>query len=147
MNSTWKLVSQIKRSKTRTAIDIPNQYKLIIRLDEYYLNQIQLGMRVNAVLDNTVISSSVSKIDSRVEQSQFSIEVNLPNHLANMKRGQSIDVDLMLGNSQDNAVLLARGAFTTQSGGHWVYVVNHEGTSAVRRDIRLGKKQITLSGA
>ena len=97
-------------------------------------------MRVNAVLDNTVISSSVSKIDSRVEQSQFSIEVNLPNHVANMKRGQSIDVDLMLGNSQDNAVLLARGAFTTQSGGHWVYVVNHEGTSAVRRDIRLGKK-------
>lgn len=121
-------------------IDIPNEYKVVLRLDEYYLNQVQLGMRVDAMVDGAIITSSISKIDSRVEQSQFSVEVDIPGNTLNVKRGQSIDADLMLGSSQENALLLARGAFSSQSGGHWVYVVDEGGTSARRRDIRLGKK-------
>ena len=86
------------------------------------------------------IAATVSKIDSRVQQSQFQVEVDLPNGTSNIKRGQSLDVQLMLGDSKGTALLLERGAFFTSSGGNWVYVMEKDGNRAVRKDIRLGKK-------
>jgi len=134
----------IGESKERGArlgqIDIPNEYKLVIRLDEFYLNQVQRGSAVMVELETGDIEAQVSKIDSRVNQSQFQIEVDLPKGTNGIKRGQSIDVDLMLGGNKDNALLLNRGAFFTNSGGNWAYVLEADGTSAVRRNITLGKK-------
>lgn len=121
-------------------IDIPNEYKLVVRLDEFYLNQVQPEMAVNVMLDSGSVHAKVSKIDSRVSQSQFQIEVALPSGQSDIKRGQSIDIELMLGGNKENAVLLKRGAFFTSSGGNWVYVLSHDGKTAQRRDIRLGKK-------
>lgn len=121
-------------------IDIPDEYKLVVRLDEFYLNQVQPDMAVNVMLDSGVVTAKVSKIDSRVTQSQFQIEVALPSGQSDIKRGQSIDVELMLGGNKENALLLKRGAFFTSSGGNWVYVLASDGKSAERRDIRLGKK-------
>ncbi|MEQ3529910.1 efflux RND transporter periplasmic adaptor subunit [Pseudoalteromonas sp. XMcav11-Q] len=135
---------EIGESKSKGArlgqIDIPNEYKLVVRLDEFYLNQVQPDMAVNVMLDSGLVSAKVSKIDSRVTQSQFQVEVALPNGQSDIKRGQSIDVELMLGGNKENALLLKRGAFFTSSGGNWVYVLASDGKTAERRDIRLGKK-------
>ena len=135
---------EIGESKNRGArlgqIDIPNEYKLVLRLDEFYLNQVQREMIVMVALENETIAAKVSKIDSRVQQSQFQIEVDLPTNIQGVKRGQSMDVELMLGDDKNNALLLNRGAFFTHSGGNWVYVLEQGGDKAVRRDIRLGKK-------
>jgi len=135
---------EIGESKNRGArlgqIDIPNEYKLVIRLDEFYLNQVQRDMDVLVELETSQIKAKVSKIDSRVSQSQFQIEVDLPKEVGSIKRGQSINVELMLGGNKDSALLLNRGAFFTSSGGNWVYVLELAGDTAVRRDIRLGKK-------
>ena len=135
---------EMGESKSRGArlgqIDIPNEYKLVVRLDEFYLNQVQKGMDVNVHLDGGSVMATVSKIDSRVTQSQFQVEVALPSGQQDIKRGQSIDVELMLGGNKDNALLLKRGAFFTSSGGNWVYVLSSDGTTAERRTIRLGKK-------
>ena len=38
------------------------------------------------------------------------------------------------------AVMLARGGFYQKTGGNWVYVVNDDGSEAVKRDIRLGRQ-------
>ncbi|WP_057832631.1 efflux RND transporter periplasmic adaptor subunit [Colwellia sp. TT2012] len=135
---------EIGESKERGArlgqIDIPNEYKLVIRLDEYYLNQVQRGLAVMVKLDTGTVTAKVSKIDSRVRQSQFQIEVDLPEGTGSIKRGQSIDIELMLGGNRDNALLLKRGAFFSSSGGNWVYLITKDGSSAVRRKISLGKK-------
>ncbi len=139
-----ELAVEIGESKSRGArlgqIDIPNEYKLVVRLDEFYLNQIQTGMTVSVKRADATILASVSKIDSRVNQSQFLIEVDLPSTIRGIKRGQSIDVDLMLSGANTDAILLNRGAFFTSSGGHWAFVVAKQGDIATRRDIRLGKK-------
>ncbi|TMO59418.1 efflux RND transporter periplasmic adaptor subunit [Pseudoalteromonas aurantia] len=135
---------EMGESKSRGArlgqIDIPNEYKLVVRLDEFYLDQVHLDMQVVIELGNTEVQASVSKIDSRVSQSQFHIEVDLPTGQQGIKRGQSIDIELMLGGNKDNAMLLNRGAFFTHSGGKWVYVVSKDGTDAQRREIVIGKK-------
>lgn len=121
-------------------IDMPDEYKLVARLDEFYLNQIHLGMPVFVKLDNDVLSAEVSKIDSRVNQSQFQIEVDLPANRQSIKRGQSIDIDIMLGGNQSGVLMLKRGAFFNSSGGNWVFVVQADGKVAKRRTIKLGKK-------
>ena len=135
---------EIGESKNRGArlgqIDIPNEYKLVVRLDEFYLNQVHRDMDVLVELESSQVTAKVSKIDSRVSQSQFQIEVDLPKAVGSIKRGQSINLELMLGGNKDNALLLSRGAFFTSSGGNWVYVLDQEGDKAVRKDIRLGKK-------
>ncbi|MEM5546063.1 efflux RND transporter periplasmic adaptor subunit [Pseudoalteromonas fuliginea] len=134
-------IGESKSSGARLGqIDIPNEYKLVVRLDEFYLNQVQRDMDVMIELDNDAITAKVSKIDSRVQQSQFQIEVDLPSNIKSIKRGQSIDLELMLGNNKNNALLLNRGAFFTNSGGNWVYVIEQGSDKALRRDIRLGKK-------
>jgi len=135
---------EIGESKTRGArlgqIDIPNEYKLVIRLDEFYLNQVTRGMTVVVELKSGKVNAIVSKIDSRVSQSQFQIEVDLPKNTQGIKRGQSIDTELMLGGDNNNALLLSRGGFFSSTGGNWVYVLTTDGEQALRRDIRLGKK-------
>ena len=135
---------EIGESKKRGArlgqIDIPNEYKLVIRLDEFYLNQVQRDLVVMVELETGNIMAKVSKIDSRVNQSQFQIEVDLPSDVGKIKRGQNINVELMLGGDKEQALLLKRGAFFGNSGGNWAYVLNEEGSKAVRRTISLGKK-------
>ena len=134
-------IGESKSSGARLGqIDIPNEYKLVVRLDEFYLNQVQRDMAVMIELDDDAITAKVSKIDSRVQQSQFQIEVDLPSNTKSIKRGQSIDLELMLGNNKNDALLLNRGAFFTNSGGNWVYVIEQGSDKALRRDIRLGKK-------
>lgn len=135
---------EIGESKSRGArlgqIDIHNEYKLVIRLDEFYLNQVQRGMTVAVELESGIVNATVNKIDSRVSQSQFQIEVDLPKNTHGIKRGQSIDAELMLGGDKNDALLLSRGAFFTSSGGNWVFVLEEDGDKATRRNISLGKK-------
>lgn len=135
---------EIGESKERGArlgqIDIPNEYKLVILLDEFYLNQVHRDLVVKVELETGPIMAKVSKIDSRVNQSQFQIEVDLPTNVSNIKRGQSIDIKLMLGGNKEQALLLKRGAFFASSGGNWAYVLTAEGNKAIRRNINLGKK-------
>jgi HlyD family secretion protein len=139
-----ELVVDVGESKSRGArlgqIDMPDKYKLVVRLDEFYLNQVQTGMAVSVKHADKTVMAAVSKIDSRVNQSQFLIEVDLPATLKGIKRGQSIDVDLLLSDANPQALLLDRGAFYGTSGGHWVFVLAKNGEFATRRNIRLGKK-------
>lgn len=139
-----ELKAEIGESKAQGArlgqIDIPNEYKLAINLDEFYLNQIQTGSVVIVKLDKQSVEAQITKVDSRVNDSEFQIEVDLPTGIQGVKRGQSLDVNVMLGGNKANALLLPRGAFFTSSGGNWAYVVNPAGDSATRRNIRLGKK-------
>lgn len=53
--------------------------------------------------------------------------------------GQRLYVRLNLGEPAE-ALLLQRGAFFQVTGGHWVWVLDEAGGTAVRREIRLGRQ-------
>jgi HlyD family secretion protein len=135
---------EVGESKERGArlgqIDLPGEYKLVVQLDEFYLNQISRDMPVQLQLDQQAVEASISKVDSRVTNNQFSIEVALPASASTLRRGQSVDANIVLGASKADATLLPRGAFFASSGGNWVYVLSIDGDRAERRDIRLGKR-------
>ena len=74
-----ELMVEIGESKSRGArlgqIDIPNEYKLVVRLDEFYLNQVQRNMTVMVELDDGIVAAKVSKIDSRDKSHNFKLKL------------------------------------------------------------------------
>ncbi len=139
-----ELNAEVGESKERGArlgqIDLPDEFKLVIQLDEFYLNQVSRDMKVRVQLDQQPIEARISKIDSRVNQAQFQVEVALPTDAKGIRRGQSLDAELMLSSEQRQTLLLKRGAFISSSGGNWVYVLDPASQQAVRRQIRLGQR-------
>ncbi|MDK2597766.1 efflux RND transporter periplasmic adaptor subunit [Pseudoalteromonas obscura] len=134
-------VGESKQAGARLGqIDIPGEFKLAVSLDEFYLNQVSLGMAIEIAHGDQMLHAQVSKIDSRVTNAQFQIEAALPSGTQDIKRGQGLDAQLMFSNDQNQATLLPRGAFFSTSGGHWVFVLNENGTQAQRRNVQLGKK-------
>jgi HlyD family secretion protein len=139
-----ELNAEVGESKERGArlgqIDLPDEFKLVIQLDEFYLNQVSRDMLVRIQRDQQPIEARISKIDSRVNQAQFQVEVALPADVKGIRRGQSLDAELILSSEQRQTLLLKRGAFISSSGGNWVYVLDPTSQQAVRREIRLGQR-------
>lgn len=131
-------------------IDIPGQFKVVASLDEYYLNKISLGMNVHVKIKGQKQILTISKIDSRVNNAQFQIEVDLPDILPNndaelsvadqIKRGQTMAMDIVLSESTNETLMIERGAFINNTGGNWIFVLNTDTGTAYRRSITVGKK-------
>lgn len=135
---------ELGESKARGArlgqIDIPNSFKLVANVDEYYLNQASVDMPAVITINDEEVTVKVSKIDSRVRDGQFTIEFNMPSDLENIKRGQNLDVDLVLSQGVESTLLVKRGAFANSTGGNWAFVLSEDGSIAIKRPIKLGKK-------
>ena len=56
-----------------------------------------------------------------------------------LQRGQTVQLRMTLGASS-RARLVPAGAFYNDTGGSWIFVVSPDGGSAVRRQVRLGRR-------
>jgi HlyD family secretion protein len=131
-------------------VDHPGQYKVIASMDEYYLNLVAIGMPVKVHFNGQLISTEITKIDSQVNDAQFTIEVDIPDtsfiskvssniHNA-IKRGQSLDLEISLSEETKNTLYINRGAFLNSTGGRWAFILDKHSKVAKRRTIRLGRK-------
>ena len=65
--------------------------------------------------------------------------IKSPKKPETIRAGQSYNIRLQLGES-NNALLLPKGGFFQSTGGQWVFVVDPSGNEAIRRNVRLGKQ-------
>jgi len=56
-----------------------------------------------------------------------------------IRRGQTIQTKLTLGD-ESKALLIPNGAFFQDTGGNWVFVVAPDGSQAIKRTVRLGRR-------
>jgi HlyD family secretion protein len=56
-----------------------------------------------------------------------------------LRRGQTLQLKLTLGDNSD-AVLIPNGSFYQETGGNWLFVVSADGAEAVRRTVKLGRR-------
>ena len=120
-------------------IDDPDGYKLNVEIDEFYLGRIDLEQVATAELGNRSYDLKVSKIYPQVNGGQFEVDMVFEDEPTGVRRGQTMQVRLTLGDNSD-AVLIPNGAFYQETGGNWVFVVAPDGTEAVRRPVRLGRR-------
>jgi HlyD family secretion protein len=120
-------------------IDDPNGYKLNVRIDEFYIDRVDLQQDAVAEHNGRDIDLSVSKIYPQITEGQFEVDMTLENEPDGLRRGQTKQVRLTLGDNSD-AILIPNGAFYQETGGNWIFVVSADGSEAVRRSVRMGRR-------
>ncbi|TLU66253.1 HlyD family efflux transporter periplasmic adaptor subunit [Thalassotalea litorea] len=130
----------IERGERIGQIDDPDSFKLQASIDEFYLERIDLGQTAVITRNRKNYKLRVSKIYPQVNNGQFRIDlVFSENQPSGIRRGQTLQTKLTLGDPAEVA-LIPNGAFYQDSGGHWVFVVSEDGSSAIRRNVRLGRR-------
>jgi HlyD family secretion protein len=120
-------------------IDDPDGYKLNARIDEYYLGRVDLQLVATAEHKGRDLDLQVSKIYPQVNEGQFEVDMVFAEQPDGLRRGQTLQTRLTLGDNTD-ATLIPNGAFYQETGGNWVFVVAPGGSEAIKRDVRLGRR-------
>lgn len=128
----------IARGERIGQIDDPRRYKVKAQLDEFYLPRLDIGQ--SAALADPPLELRVSKIYPQVTQGQFTVDLAFKGEQPpGVRRGQAIQIRLTLGEARE-ALLLPNGAFYQDTGGAWVLVVSPDRGHALRRPVRLGRR-------
>lgn len=120
-------------------IDDPDGYKLNAQIDEYYLGRVDLQQVATAEHGRDSYDLRVSKIYPQVNNGQFEVDMLFEKDPVGLRRGQTMQAKLTLGDNTD-AVLIPNGSFYQETGGNWIFVVSPDGTEAVKRTVRLGRR-------
>ncbi len=121
-------------------IDVLDSFKVRVRIDELYLPRTEPGLKGSFTLAQHDYEMEITKIYPTITDGRFEVDMEFTGEQPDgIKRGQSVRIRLELGNSAQ-ALLLPVGGFYKDTGGNWVYVVEDGGARAVKREIRLGRK-------
>ena len=121
-------------------IDSAGSNKLRAQVDEFYLGRVAEGQIASAEVGGRPYRMRVAKIYPQVRNGAFEIDlVFVGGEPANLQRGQTVQIRLTLGDPSP-ALLIPAGAFYNETGGNWVFVVSPDGGSAVKRQVRLGRR-------
>ncbi len=129
----------IGRGERLGQIDAPDGYKLNVPIDEYYLGRVDLQQVAIAEHGRDEIDLRVSKIYPQITNGQFEVDMNLADEPEGLRRGQTMPVRLTLGDNSD-ALLIPNGAFYQETGGNWIFVISADGSEAIRRTVRMGRR-------
>jgi HlyD family secretion protein len=135
----------IQRGGRLGQIDDPDHFKLRASVDEFYLNRVDIGQsarldRASSVANPGDYTLTVSKLYPQVKDGQFEVDLTFDGEQPDdIRRGQTLQATLTLGDATE-ALLIPNGAFFQDTGGNWMFVVTDDGTEAVRRNVRLGRR-------
>lgn len=119
-------------------IDLMGGYKLVAKVDEYYINKLTTGIK--GTLDNNGKEYEViiTKILPEVKDGQFSVELNfIDSKISTLKIGMTFGVKLKLS-ADTQSMMIPKGNFYKDTNGKWIFVV--KGNKAEKRNISLGRE-------
>ncbi|RLA34417.1 MAG: ABC transporter permease [Gammaproteobacteria bacterium] len=136
---------EIGESKSRGErlgqIDDVDRFKATSLVNEFYLGRVRNGQLAQLEVDGRNYDLEISKIYPEVQASQFEVDLRFIGEApANIRRGQTLQLRLVLGDTSKQATLLTNGPFFNDTGGAWVFVLGPEGKVATRRPVQLGRR-------
>jgi len=134
-------VGQIRSRGERLGQIVPDTgFKLKAPIDEYYLDRVRVGQSGEIDLDGRTYPLRVTLVDPQVKDAVFQVELAFVAAApTGLLPGQALEGRLSLGGDR-RALILPAGAFLERTGGDWVMVVDKSGRHALRRRIRLGRR-------
>jgi len=129
----------IERGGRLGQIDDPDTYKLNVRIDEFYLGRVDIAQTATATHNGRDYELRIAKIYPQVNEGQFEVDMMFGEEPVGLRRGQTLQLRLTLGDNSD-ALLIPNGSFYQETGGNWVFVVSPNGAEAVKRTVRLGRR-------
>jgi HlyD family secretion protein len=121
-------------------VDSEGAYKLTAELDEFYLGRVAVGQLATADIDGRPVPLKVARVLPQVVQGHFHVELAFQGAApAALRRGQSLDMRLVLGDTRP-ALTLPNEAWLEGSGGSFAFVVRPDGRQADRRAITVRRR-------
>ena len=115
-------------------------YKVEAQIDEHYIDRVVDGLEATFERQGETFSTVIRKVYPEVRDGKFKADFKFDGEQPdNIRSGQTYYLNLQLGQPEE-AVIIPRGTFYQKTGGKWIYVVNKEGTKAVKREIRIGRQ-------
>lgn len=109
-------------------------------IDEHYVESVLAGLPADFLREGSNYKLQVTKVYPEVKDGQFRVDLGfISERPENIRAGQTYHINLQLG-SPVNTVLVPRGAFFEISAGRWMYVVDKNGTFAIRRPVKIGRQ-------
>lgn len=128
----------ISRGSRIGQIDNPAEFKLAANIDEFYLGRVSLDQPVTFDRRGERYQLRVAKIYPDVSNGQFQVDLHFASTSpADIRRGQTLQAKLTLGDA-NQARLIPNDNFFQDTGGQWLFVLNADGSEAVKRPVRLG---------
>ena len=121
-------------------IDSPGHNKLRAQVDEFYLGRVQIGQIATVDYAGKTYKLKVARIYPQVKNGIFEADLwFIGDEPKGIQRGQTLQARLTFGDPT-KARLLPNGAFYNYTGGSWVFVVAPDGHHAIKRQVRLGRR-------
>ena len=115
-------------------------YKVEAQIDEHYIDRVVDGLEATFERQGETYSTVIRKVYPEVRDGKFKADFKFDGEQPdNIRAGQTYYLNLQLGQPEE-AVIIPRGTFYQKTGGKWIYVVNKEGTKAIKREIRIGRQ-------
>ncbi|MDP8912032.1 MAG: efflux RND transporter periplasmic adaptor subunit [Pseudomonadota bacterium] len=130
----------LNRGERLGQIDSAGRSKLVAQVDEFYLGRVQPGQVATADWGGKTYRLKVAKIYPQVRNGTFEVDFHFVGpEPGDIQRGQTLQTKLTLGDPAP-ALLIPNGAFYNETGGAWVFVVTPDGSKAIKRQVRLGRR-------
>jgi HlyD family secretion protein len=121
-------------------VNSADRFKLTAQVDEFYLGQVTVGQGARFTIDDREFHAKVAKVYPQVTNGTFKVDFHFEDAVpAGIHVGQAVDMKIELGGAKD-AVMLPNGPFYQDTGGNWIFVVTPDGGAAIRRNVRLGRR-------
>ena len=121
-------------------INSVGNYKVEAQIDEHYIDRVTEGLEATFERQGDTFSTVIRKVYPEVRDGKFQADFRFDGQQPdNIRSGQTYYLNLQLGQPEE-AIIIPRGSFYQKTGGKWIYVVNKEGTKAVKREIRIGRQ-------
>jgi HlyD family secretion protein len=121
-------------------IDKHEGFKVRVPIDEHYISRISAGQTGECTVSGKTYPLVIKKVYTEVVSGRFEVDMEFSGEPPQIiRRGQSLQIRLMLGDLAE-ATLLARGGFYQKTGGQWAFVVSADGESATKRTLKLGRQ-------
>jgi HlyD family secretion protein len=138
------LDAEIGQSKAQGSVlgqvNAADRFKLIAQVDEFYLGNIAVGQEARFTLEDRAWRARIAKVYPQVVNGTFKVDLHFDGGAPGFIHiGQAIDLKLVLGGARP-ALMLPNGPFYQDTGGAYVFVATPDGKAAIRRTVRLGRR-------
>lgn len=139
-NLTAELGQSISAGQQVGQINILDNYKIAVKIDEHYIDRVGVGLKGTVARGDKAFDVTISKVYPEVTDGAFKADLTIDGQQPdNIRVGQTYYITLQLGEPVE-AVLVPRGAFFQSTGGKQAFVMSEDGRTASLRDIKLGRQ-------
>ena len=114
-------------------------YKVEAQIDEHYIDRVSAGLEATFERQGETYSTIIRKVYPEVRDGKFKADFKFDGEQPGGIRPGQTYLNLQLGQPEET-VIIPRGTFYQRTGGKWIYVVNKDGSKAVKREIRIGRQ-------